>query len=170
MKRLNHSLILLALVSATAFAQSPISKLAADAKADWNEIKATLVKAAEKMPEADYAFKPTPTVRSYGEEVAHAADVQTMICALVTGSGAKQVTGKTKKADLIAYLQASNAECDKAFAGITDATAADVVKLPWMSHTKLGVLQYNTGHSNETYGTMVVYLRLKNQVPPTSQK
>jgi len=167
MKRL---ITLLAVVSASAFAQSAVSKVAADAKADWEMIKTTLAKAADRMPEADYSFKPVATVRSYGEEVAHAADIQTMLCSTITGSGAKPQQGKKTKAELIAYLNASNAECDKAVSMITDANSTEIVKLPWMSRTKLGILEFNNGHSNETYGTMVVYLRLKGLVPPSSQK
>lgn len=171
---MKRSIALMAVVlfgaSASAFAQSAVAKVAADAKADWDMIKGTLVKAAEKMSEADYAFKPVATVKTFGEEVTHAADIQTMLCAMVTGSGAKGKTGLTKKADLVAYLTASNAECDKAFAAITDANAGDPIKLPWMTRSKLGLLEYNNGHSNETYGTMVVYMRLKGVVPPTSQK
>jgi uncharacterized damage-inducible protein DinB len=157
--------------TAGAFGQTAVSRVAADARSDWDLIKATLVKAADKMPEADYAFKPAPTVRSYGEEVAHDADTQTMLCAMVTGSGAKQAVSKKTKAELMAALQASNTECDKAFAAITDANAADQIDLfGQMKRSKLGLLEYNNGHSNETYGTMVVYLRLKGIVPPSSQK
>jgi hypothetical protein len=122
--------------SAAMFAQSPVAKVAADAKADWDIIKSTLTKAADKMSEADYAFKPTPAVRSFGEEVAHAADIQTMLCSTITGSGAKPQQGKTKKADLMAYLNASNAECDKAFSMITDANANEPVRLPWMTRER----------------------------------
>jgi hypothetical protein len=167
MKRL---LILTAVLSASAFGQTAVSKVAADAKADWEMVKTTLTKAAAAMPEADYGFKPVATVRSYGEEVAHAADIQTMLCSTITGSGAQPKKGVTKKADLAAYLAASNAECDKAVGMITDANSTEVVKLPWMSRTKLGILEFNNGHSNETYGTMVVYLRMKGIIPPSSQK
>jgi DinB superfamily len=168
--KLSIAWIVLVGASTGAFAQSPVAKVAADAKADWDMIKDALLKTANKMSEADYAFRPVATVKTFGEEVTHAADIQTMLCAMVTGSGAKARTGLTKKADLVAYLTASNAECDKAFAAITDANAVEMIKLPWMQRTKLGLLEYNNGHSNETYGTMVVYMRLKGVVPPTSQK
>jgi len=35
--------------------------------------------------------------------------------------------------------------------------------------TKIGTLIGNTIHANETYGTMTVYMRLKGQVPPSSE-
>jgi predicted GNAT family acetyltransferase len=167
---MKRCIALMAVVCVSAFGQSPVAKVAADAKTDWEMIKATLVKAAAAMPEADYAFKPVATVRSYGEEVAHAADVQTMLCGMVTGSGAKPAAAKKTKAELVAALAASNTECDKAFAAITDANATEVVDMKFMKRSKLGLLEYNNGHSNETYGTMVVYLRMKGLVPPSSQR
>jgi len=35
--------------------------------------------------------------------------------------------------------------------------------------TKLAVLNFNIAHDNEMYGQMVVYLRLKGLVPPSSE-
>jgi hypothetical protein len=35
--------------------------------------------------------------------------------------------------------------------------------------TKLAVLNFNIAHDNEMYGQMVVYLRIKGLVPPSSQ-
>ena len=39
-------------------------------------VKGFIIRAAEAMPEEDYAFKPTPDVRSFGEIVAHVANTQ----------------------------------------------------------------------------------------------
>ena len=36
--------------------------------------------------------------------------------------------------------------------------------------TKLAVLNFNIAHDNEMYGQMVVYLRIKGLVPPSSQR
>jgi hypothetical protein len=33
----------------------------------------------------------------------------------------------------------------------------------------MGLLTLNYGHNNEIYGSMVVYLRMKNIVPPASE-
>ena len=34
---------------------------------------------------------------------------------------------------------------------------------------RMGLLTLNYGHNNEIYGSMVVYLRMKNIVPPASE-
>ena len=43
------------------------------------------MRAAAKMSEEDYAFKPTPEVRSFGELIGHIADGQYEFCAPALG-------------------------------------------------------------------------------------
>jgi hypothetical protein len=78
--------------------------------------------------------------------------------------------GKTSKADLIAALKDAFAYCDKAYDGMTDASATQMVKLFDMDAPKLGVLTVNNMHNLEHYGKLVTYMRLKNIVPPSSEK
>src|SRR5579862_590654 len=149
-------------------AQAPPS-VVAETKQDYNGIKNNLLRSAEKMPEESYSFKPAPEVRDFGGEVAHAADIQTMLCSMALNAP-KQGTASTKKtkADLIAALQESNALCDQAYAALTDASAAEARPFIRGQRTLLGLLQFNIAHDNETYGTMVPYLRAKGIVPPSS--
>jgi hypothetical protein len=53
---------------------------------------------------------------------------------------------------------------------MTDATATQQVKIFGRPQTKLSALWGNLGHDSEMYGYMAVYLRLKNLVPPTSER
>ena len=64
--------------AATMFAQS--NPLSTELKQNYNQVKATLMRGADKVPAADYSFKPTPEVRSFGEVVTHIADVQMALC------------------------------------------------------------------------------------------
>ena len=48
-------------------------------------LKTMLTQAAEQMSEEDYAFKPTPEVRSFGQLLAHVADSSYLFCARATG-------------------------------------------------------------------------------------
>ena len=75
---------------------------------------------------------------------------------------------KTSKADLIAALKNAFAYCDKAYEGMTDASAPEMVKHMGNDMPKLGVLTANNLHTVEHYGNIVTYLRMKNIVPPTS--
>ena len=133
----------------------------------------SVVAAAEKMPEANYAFKPTPEVRSFGQLVGHEADANYMFCAQAQGepNPAKNIEKtKTTKADLVAALKDAVQYCDKAYEGMTDAKGSEMVKIfGSMNIARLTVLSLNTAHTDEHYGNMVTYLRLKGIVPPTSE-
>ena len=162
--------ILGALLGAAALnAQNPLSS---DLKNSYNGIKGTITKAADEMAEADYSFKASPMERTYGAIVGHIADVQMALCGNAQGEQKSSDAEKTKttKADLVAALKASFDYCDAAYEGMTDADAAKMVTLfgPRKA-TKIAVLNFNIAHDNEMYGQMVVYLRIKGLVPPSSQ-
>jgi hypothetical protein len=157
----------LSVACTAALAQNPFS---ADTKQSYTGIKNTLLKAADKMPEENYSFRTTPQVRTYGEMIGHVADIQMMLCGIAKGEQAKPVaTGKTSKADLVAALKQSFEYCDAVYDSMTDAAAATKVTMFGRQLTKLGVLNFNTSHDNEMYGTMVAYLRIKGIVPPSSE-
>lgn len=144
--------------------------LSSEAKQAYTNIKNNLTRMAEKMPEENYAFKPTPEVRTFGALVAHVADSQMRTCSAVKGEAKQAGAGaKTAKADLVAALKDSFAECDAAFESLTDASAAEMIKTARGQRSKLGALVGNTIHDNEEYGYMSVYLRLKGVVPPSSE-
>jgi hypothetical protein len=135
-------------------------------KANYDAVKSDWQKMAEQMPEENYSFKPTPEMRSFGQLVAHVADVQAQICSAVSGDKKSVNAGsKTAKADLVAALKDSSAICDAAYDSLTEAAAGQP---GGMGKTKLGLLDFNFGHTNEEYGYGSVYLRLKNVVPPSS--
>jgi uncharacterized damage-inducible protein DinB len=164
--------VMLALSGAGAF-QAP-DPTVASAKGTFDLAKGNILKAAAQVPDDMYAFKPTPDVRSMGALFAHIADANFMICGAASGekptmSGIEKE--KTEKKDLVAALEASFKFCESAFAGMTGARANETVKffLPG-THTRLGILAFNTAHDFEHYGNVVTYMRLKGLVPPSSQK
>lgn len=145
--------------------------LAAEAKQSYNAIKNNLTKAAEKMPEENYSFKPTPEIRTFAEVLDHVADSQMRTCSAVAGDQkSPNAAGKTSKAEVTAALQDAFAECDKAYDSLTDANAPEMIKTGRGQRTRLGALVGNTTHDNEIYGTLAVYLRLKGIVPPSSDR
>ncbi len=144
--------------------------LSATVKQFYEGSRNNIMRAAEKVPESDYGFRPTPDVRTFGEEVAHAAEWQTIACSAAKGEQLPNpAAGKTSKADIIAALKQSSDYCDAVYAALTDASAAQTVKFLGRDITRLGALMFNYGHNNETYGTMVPYMRLHGIIPPTSE-
>jgi len=180
-------LFLVSMVSTAAFAQDSKAPQASTTKAEqapanpfsnYNKIffarmKTILVSSAEKMPEENYSFKPTESVRSYGQIVGHIADAQYNFCAMSLGEtnpGLKIEETKTSKADLVAALKGALAYCDKAYDTMTDVSGLQTVKMFGMDMPKFGVLNINNAHDMEHYGNLVTYMRLKNVVPPTSEQ
>jgi len=137
----------------------------------YAHLKAMLAASAEKMPAEDFNFKPTEAVRSFGQILGHVADSQYYFCSAVLGEknpAPKIEKTRTSKPELIAALNDAFAYCDKAHDGLTDASAADLVKVMGYEMPKLNVLSVNNMHTVEHYGNLVTYLRLKNIVPPSS--
>jgi hypothetical protein len=150
--------------------QAQDNPLSSDAKRVYEGIKNNLTRMADKMPEEHYNFQPTPEIRTFGQLVAHVADSQARNCSSVSGE-AKDVgaAAKKSKAELVAALKESFTICDAAFNALTDATATQMVEGRRGPRPKLAVLNGVTTHSNEEYGYMAVYLRLKGVVPPSSE-
>jgi uncharacterized damage-inducible protein DinB len=170
MRTLLQALVICLLAPALASAQdNPLSTFN---KTVYGAVKNILLHSAEKMPEESYSFKPTEAVRSYGQIIGHVADAQYLFCSAVLGEknpAPKIEQTKTSKADLIAALKGAFAYCDKAYDGMTDASATQMVNFFGGDTPKLGVLTGNFGHTLEHYGNLVTYMRLKNIVPPTSE-
>jgi uncharacterized damage-inducible protein DinB len=145
---------------------------------DWNrraqsQMKAWLLSSAEKMSEENYSFKPTGAVRSYGQIIGHIADVQYTFCSAVLGEknpDLKIEKTKTTKAALLAALKESYAYCDKPYNDLTDVTAAQAVKHNKAELPKLFLLNTNITHAALHYGNLITYMRLKNIVPPSSER
>ena len=164
--------LLLYLLATAAVAVAQDNPLSAFNKRAYGQVKVWLLGSAEKMPEENYTFKPTDAVRSFGQVVGHVADAQYLFCSAALGEknpALKIEQTKTSKADLIAALKDAFAYCDKAYDGMTDATATQMVKFFGGDTPKLSVLTVNLAHSAEHYGNIVVYLRLKNIVPPSTE-
>ncbi len=151
-------------------AQQPTTEATA-LKAQYNGIKTNLMKAAEKMPDDQYGFKASPDIRTFGALIAHVADAQGRTCAAVSGATAPASAGsKTTKADLVAALTASFEACDAVFNSLTDEDATKMVTGGRGGpRSKFAILWGVVVHSNEEYGYLSVYMRVKGIVPPSSE-
>ena len=171
MNRLSTSIVIAACLYVSALhAQTP-TNLTAEAKQAYNAVKNNILRSAEKMPEENYAFKPTPDIRSFAEVLDHVAESQMRACGAVTGDQkTASASGKAAKAEITTALKDAFTECDKAYDSLTDANASEVIKTPRGQRTRIGALLGNTMHDNEQYGIMSVYMRLKGIVPPSSAR
>jgi uncharacterized damage-inducible protein DinB len=169
------------LVAPVAFTQPPAGGqkvgLATSLQRGYAGFKTNFTAAAEKMPEADYGFKPgsTPEARTYAQVITHIAQAQFGQCAGIKGvpnpMQGKQLEQELKtKAEITKALAESFALCDDLFASVTDANATEMIKQGPNEVTRAGALYGVIVHGNEMAGTAYVYLRSKNIVPPSTER
>jgi uncharacterized damage-inducible protein DinB len=148
--------------------------LKADFLKEWAGQKDTLVKIAEAMPENKFSFKPTPAQRDFGGHVMHIAQINMMVLKTLGGKAAAPAINEkaTSKSDTIKAMSESfdygtallNEQSDQTMAGSIQGP-------PWMGpSTRARIYAFLIGHTQDTYGQMVVYLRLNGLVPPASQR
>ena len=155
--------ILAVLGASTAFAQAPANPFSAETKTAWATVKGYVLRSAEKMPEENYAFRPTPEVRSFGAILAHIADEHYLVCSADKGEKKDMAVEKTKttKAEIVAALKDSVAYCDASYDALTDARATESIPFYGRGRARIGALQFNITHDYEHYGNLITYLRLK---------
>jgi uncharacterized damage-inducible protein DinB len=154
--------------------------LAASAKAMHATIRRDIAEAADAMPAEDFAFKPTPEVRSFAQLVGHLVNANFFFCSQAKGAAMPAATNFERVADkpaLIKGLTDALAYCDAVYESTTDADFNQTVTLngfpgmnPKTTTSRGAVLIFNTTHNNEHYGNIVVYLRLKGKVPPSTAR
>ena len=176
-------LMLAGTLSAPAYAQAPAGGAQGGQKIPlheglrraYNGMKMNLTEAAQKFGEADYSFRPTPEIRTFGGQLAHVANAQFGQCAAARGEanpnqGQNLEQTKTTRADIIQALADSFAFCDPVFANLTDQSAAELVRQGMNEASRGGILAGLIAHGTEEYGIITVYMRLKNMVPPSTER
>jgi uncharacterized damage-inducible protein DinB len=149
-------------------AQNPLSM---ELQQQYAATKDALMKSADRMADADYAFKPAAgNTRTFAQIIGHVADVQMAICGAAQDQQKRGNAESTKstKADAIAALKESFDFCDSAYSSLTDATAVQQIKMFGGMRSRLSALYFNLIHDNEMYGQIVTYYRAKGMVPPTT--
>lgn len=156
-----------ALCCGTAYAQT--GGVASEVKQAYESVKNNLMKTAEKVPEQDYSFKPTPDIRTFAEVMEHVVNSQLHACGAITGEH-KTPSGDLKtKAGIVQGLREAFTECDKAYGSLTDTNMSEMIQTPRGQRSRLATLAGNTTHDAEQYGILSVYMRLKGIIPPSSE-
>lgn len=145
-------------------------------KSMYATIRRNLAESAQVMSDQEYSFKPTPEVRSFGEIVSHLAAANMFFCSMVKGDRPAfpaNMATMTRKADLVKFLNDALTYCDDAYNGTTDQNFGTVIKVMGQKPSEAArgaILFFNTTHNNEHYGNLVVYMRLKGHVPPSTAR
>lgn len=146
---------------------------AAEVQRSYNGIKANILKSADRMPAESYSYKPEPDIRTFARVVNHVSEAQLRFCGAANGTpevSLPKVPAETAdKAAIVSALQASFAECDKAFATLTDSNLADGFTMGPMKRSRIGLMWGTVSHDSEQYATLALYLRLKGIAPPSTE-
>ena len=175
-----HFVVVMIAVSSTVSAQTTgagydalTSSLAANAKTMHTTIRRNLAEAAQAMPADEYLFRPTPDVRTFAQLIGHVINANWFFCSQAKQDKSPTTTNYEQLTDKIALVKALNdslAYCDDAYSATTDANFNQSVQMQGSrANTVRGaILMFNTTHNNEHYGNIVVYMRLKGHVPPST--
>ena len=141
------------------------------AKRAFDTTNGYIARAAEKMPEEQYGFKPSPDVRSFAGMVAHVLETNYGACARLKGEKDNPKKGMEAnppaKAAIVEAAKGLGAYCAPIFEGLEVTTMFEPA--PGRSSPKLGTVYGLVGHNWEHYGNLVTYMRIKGVVPPSSE-
>ena len=180
---MNKLILLLPILAASAVAQpaaaDPANPFSTWLRNAYMGNRNTIIRTAEKMPEENYGMRPgaQQEVRTFGQQVSHVAFYNFLWCSQAKGEknpNPGNLDKLTSKAEIMKVLNDAFAYCDGAYNALTDASGAEVIDITQENgrqtrNLRMGLLTLNYGHNNEIYGSMVVYLRAKNIVPPASE-
>lgn len=142
-------------------------------------IRRDLAEAAASMPDDEYGFQPTPQVRTFAQLIGHVTNANFFFCSQAGGEKPPSTTNHerlTSKAALVAALGEALALCDRVYGATTDASFNAPVEMSAGGGMAAGrtvrgaILTFNVAHNNEHYGNLVVYMRLKGHVPPSTAR
>jgi hypothetical protein len=158
--------------ASTAQAQTS-NPMSAHLKGQWTNVRDLLTKMADAMPDENYRFKPTPEMQDFGQRMAHVLTFNMRACSTAKGEQkALTVSAAPTKAEIQAAARDVNAQCDSVFDALTDADAMTMIAAGrGAQRPKFALLEGTVlEHSQEVYGYLCPYLRLKGIVPPSSNR
>lgn len=144
-------------------------------------VEQDLVGLAEAMPADRYDYRPSGEavagMRSFGEQVMHAATMIYMTAAIVLqerspsapGPGDNGPAGVRGKEPIVAYLKEAFAYARRATASLDERSYLETVKTWFGAQPRAEVAAGLFYHSYNHYGQLVVYARASGIVPPASR-
>ena len=176
MRRIFAACVVMSMVFAGAVsnAAAQSATLNAELLKDWLDMKTTLVKLANAMPEDKYSFKTTPPQRDFGQQVLHIATGNVINLNFLRGKATPPVINRDAKSKA-EVIKAMTDSFDYGEALIKEQTPASLFEVVQTNQflgpsSRARVIYFLLGHSWDIYGQMVVYLRLNGGIPPASQR
>jgi uncharacterized damage-inducible protein DinB len=165
--------LLFALLAVTPLAAAAQNPVVGSLRGLFDITRANIQATAEILNEEQYAFRPTPEVRTAGQILAHVADGQYIFCSAAAGEASPMTQSveqtRTTKAAIMEALEAAFEYCESVMGRTTDAQLGTARALFEQPNTVGGILAFNSAHNYEHYGNLVTYMRINGIVPPSSR-
>lgn len=114
-----------------------------DVQRSYEGLKANILKSADKMPAEGYSFRPEPDIRTFARILNHVTEAQLRSCGALNGTAPdalpKVPPETADKSALVSALQASFAECDKAYAALTNANLMESVSVGQTTRARVSI-------------------------------
>jgi len=139
---------------------------------EWERAKAYTKEYLDAATEEAYGFKPTPEMRTFGQQMLHISEANYGFTAAATGIASPYKFGDLEKGALKTKAEISKATLDSydfVIAGIKatdDAKMAGMIKMFNMDMSATTALVKAFEHQTHHRGQTTVYLRLKGLTPP----
>jgi uncharacterized damage-inducible protein DinB len=140
---------------------------------EWERAKAYTKEYLDAMPESGYAFKPTPEMRSFAEQMLHLTDTDYAFVSAATavkspeGVAGLEKSAEKSKANVSKLVLEGYDYVINAIKTMTPAQLNEHIKLfGRFDLTKEMVLQKSFEHQTHQRGQSTVYLRLVGVKPP----
>ena len=163
-----------AVAAPSVFAQSTSPSLVKELVATWQRAATDIIDVAEAMPEEKYAYKPTPEISTFRDQLVHVAGIAQRF--IDSAKGTKSESGESHKAmtkaEVIGLLKQTFQTGQEMLGSLTDAQLLEQVKFPFGNRmvTRFTFWQGPLYQVRNHHGQLVVYLRLNGIVPPTTAR
>lgn len=164
--------ILFVLLFVPVLAQAQKDAFLKDYLERWQTSKQYLLDVAEKMPESEYGFKPTPEQSSFAGQLMH-------IAAIIDWHGFSKADGQEykprydefkaaglTKRQIIEVLTREFDRAAKLVADFDPARLDETTKYGTFTRTRRQMFMLQTDHVTHHRAQILVYLRLKGLEPP----
>jgi uncharacterized damage-inducible protein DinB len=170
------SKLLLALLFAVAFSFAQAQTAVDDMVKEWERAKAYTKEYLDAMPEAGYALKPTPEMRSFAEQMLHLTDANYGFSSAVSGEkrpfapGESEKVADKSKANVTNLVMAGYDYVINTVKKLTPEQLNEKLKLfDRFEMTKGMALAKVFEHQTHHRGQTTVYIRLAKATPPNEK-
>lgn len=144
--------------------------------ADWERAKAYTLEYLNASTDDVINFKPTPEMRTYGQQMLHIAEANYNLIAAASGKTSPVTFGTLEKSEKFKTKDAVTKEVmasyDFAIAAakeMTEPKMAEMIKVFNFDLTRGAAMEKTFEHQTHHRGQATVYLRLKGITPPNEK-